>query len=117
MRVYEHTKRPLSRARLSVNAQTRAFIDFLMTSPFFPNLPGPVDRRLHRFAISAMSRAPRSARELIGFDQPSALTRMLIEPALKMDARRLPRAFGTLRYVQLPRARAAGAALPKAAAR
>jgi len=106
------------RARLSVNAQTREFVDFLMTSPFFPNLPGPVDRRLHRFAIYAgMSRAPRWARELIGFDQPSALTRTLIEPALQMDARRLRWAFGTPRYVQLARARVAGAALPKAAAR
>ena len=38
------------RSRLSVNAQTREFIDFLMTSPFFPDLPGPVDRELHRFA-------------------------------------------------------------------
>jgi uncharacterized protein (DUF2236 family) len=106
------------RSRLSVNAQTREFIDFLMTSPFFPNLPGPVDRQLHRFAIYAgMSRAPRWARELIGFDQPSALTRTLIEPALQMDARRLRWAFGTRRYVQLAHARAAGAALPKAAAR
>jgi uncharacterized protein (DUF2236 family) len=106
------------RARLSVHAQTREFIDFLMTSPFFPNLPGPLGRRLHRFAIYAgMSRAPRWARELIGFDHPCALTRMLIEPALQMDARRLRWAFGTPRYVQLARARVAGAALPKAAAR
>jgi len=28
------------RPRLSVNAQTREFIDFLMTSPFFPRCPG-----------------------------------------------------------------------------
>ena len=57
---------------LSVNAQTREFIDFLMTSPFFPQLcPASVDRQLHRFAIYAgMSRAPRWARELIGFDHP-----------------------------------------------
>jgi uncharacterized protein (DUF2236 family) len=46
------------RSRLSVNAQTRDFIEFLMTSPFFPKLPGPIDRQLHRFAIHAgMSRA------------------------------------------------------------
>ena len=58
--------------KLSVNAQTREFIDFLMTSPFFPDLPGPVDRQLHRFAIYAgMSRAPQWARELIGYDRPS----------------------------------------------
>ena len=98
------------RPRLSVNAQTREFIDFLMTSPFFPNLPGPVDRQLHRFAIYAgMSRAPLWARELIGFDRPPALTRRLIEPALQSDARRLRWAFGTPRYVELARERAAGA--------
>src|ERR1700752_457862 len=92
----------IMRSRLSVNAQTREFVDFLMTSPLFPRLPGPVDRQLHRFAIHAgMSRAPQWARELIGFDHPSALTRTLIEPALQLDARRLRWAFGPPRYVQL----------------
>jgi uncharacterized protein (DUF2236 family) len=110
---YVETMRP----KLAVNAQTREFIDFLMTSPFFPDLPGPVDRHLHRFAIYAgMSRAPQWAQELIGFDRPSALTRTLIGPALQSDARRLRWAFGLPRYVQLARARAAGAAVPKAAA-
>jgi uncharacterized protein (DUF2236 family) len=105
------------RSRLSVNAQTREFVDFLMTSPFFPNLPGPVDRQLHRFAIYAgMSRAPKWARELIGYDHPSALTRNLIGPALQFDARRLRWAFGLPRYAQLASARAEGAAVPKAAA-
>lgn len=103
---YVETMRP----RLSVNAQTREFIDFLMTSPFFPDLPGPVDRQLHRFAIYAgMSRAPHWARELIGFDCPSVLTRRLMGPALALDARRLRWAFRTPRYVQLARERAAGA--------
>jgi hypothetical protein len=36
-----------------------------------------------------MSRAPQWAQELIGFDRPSILTRNLIEPALRLDARRL----------------------------
>lgn len=103
---YVETMRP----RLSVNAQTREFIDFLATSPFFPDLPGPVDRQLHRFAIYAgMSRAPAWARELIGYDRPSALTRRLIEPALHLDARHLRWAFGTPRYAELARERAAGA--------
>ena len=103
---YVATMRP----RLSVNAQTREFLDFLMASPFFPDLPAPIDRRLHRFAIyAAMSRAPRWARELIGYDRPSALTRRLIEPALQFDARQLRWAFGTPRYAQLARARTAGA--------
>jgi uncharacterized protein (DUF2236 family) len=43
--------------------------------------------------------------------------RHLAEPALQIDAHRLRWAFGTPRYVQLARARAAGAALPTAAAR
>ncbi len=98
------------RPKLSVNAQTREFIDFLMTSPFFPNLPGPIDRQVHRFAIyAAMSRAPLWARELIGYDRPSALTRRLIEPALQFDARQLRWAYGTPPYARLARARADGA--------
>jgi uncharacterized protein (DUF2236 family) len=106
---YVETMRP----RLSVNAQTREFIDFLMTSPFFPDLPGPVDRRLHRFAIYAgMSLAPQWARELIGFDRPSPLTRALIEPALQLDARKVRWAFGTPRYVQLARERTASPLVP-----
>jgi uncharacterized protein (DUF2236 family) len=105
------------RSRLSVNAQTREFVDFLMTTPFFPNLPEHLDRRLHRFAIYAgMSRAPKWAQELIGYDRPCTLIRSLIGPALLFDARRLRWAFGLPHYVQLARARAEGAAVPKAAA-
>lgn len=105
---YVATMRP----RLAVTAQTREFIEFLLTSPFFGELPRPVDRQLHRFAIYAgMSRAPRWARELIGFDRPSVLTRGLIEPALRFDARQLRWAFGTPRYAALARQRAAGARL------
>ncbi|MCT7662003.1 oxygenase MpaB family protein [Mycobacterium deserti] len=95
------------RPKLCVNAQTREFIDFLMTSPFFPDLPAPVDRRLHRLAIYAgMSRAPQWARELIGYDRPSAMTRALIGPVLQFDARRLRWAFGEPPYAQLARRRA-----------
>ena len=98
--------------KLSVNAQTREFVDFLLTAPFLPNLPGPLDRGLHRLAVFAgMSRAPHWARELIGFDRPSPLTRVLIDPMLRADARRLRWAFGTPRYVQLARARAVGVVL------
>jgi uncharacterized protein (DUF2236 family) len=105
------------RPKLGVNAQTREFVDFLMTSPFFPNLPEPVDRRLHRFAIYAgMSRAPKWAQELIGYGHPSPLTRTLMGPALQVDARRLRWAFGLPRYAQLASARAQGASVPKAAA-
>ena len=105
------------RPRLSVNAQTREFIDFLITSPFFGDLPGPLDRQLHRFAIYAgMSRAPQWARELIVFDHPSAMARRLMAPVLQFDARRLRWAFGTPRYVELASRRASGATRPEAAA-
>jgi uncharacterized protein (DUF2236 family) len=104
------------RPKLSVNAQTREFVDFLLTSPFFPDLPDALDRRLHRFAVFAgMSRAPHWARELIGFDSPSPLTRALIDPMLRADARRLRWAFGTPPFARLARARAAGIALTEAA--
>jgi uncharacterized protein (DUF2236 family) len=97
------------RPKLCVNAQTREFVDFLMTSPFFPNLPERLDRQLHRFAIYAgMSRAPRWAQLLIGFDRPPAATRALMGPMLRFDAERLRWAFGTPRYLQMARDRAAG---------
>jgi uncharacterized protein (DUF2236 family) len=104
------------RPRLSVNAQTREFIDFLMTSPFFPDLPERVDRQLHRFTIYAgMSRAPKWAQELIGYDRPSMATRALAGPMLRVDARRLRWALGVPRYLQLAQQRAAGAVRPRVA--
>ena len=105
------------RPRLSVNAQTREFVDFLLTSPFFPDLPDALDRRLHRLAVYAgMSRAPLWARELIGFDRPPPVTKALIEPMLQFDARRVRWAFGTPRFVQLAQARASGAQARRVAA-
>jgi uncharacterized protein (DUF2236 family) len=98
------------RPQLAVNAQTREFVDFLLSAPFLPELPGALDRGLHRLAIYAgMSRAPRWARELIGFDRPPLVTRALIEPMLQLDARRVRWAFGTPRFVELARTRAAAA--------
>lgn len=98
------------RPRLSVNAQTREFIDFLMTAPFFPRMPDRIDRELHRFAIYAgMSLAPRWARELIGYDRPPMLTRTLMAPMLRLDAQRVRWAFGTPRYALMAQERAAGA--------
>jgi uncharacterized protein (DUF2236 family) len=97
------------RPRLSVNAQTREFLDFLMTSPFFPDLPKRIDRQLHRFTIFAgMSMAPRWAQELIGYDRPPMLTRALTGPMLRLDARRVRWAFGAPRYLQMAQARAVG---------
>lgn len=105
------------RPKLCVTAQTRAFLDFLETSPFL-DLPGVIQRPVATFAVGAgMSRAPRWARELTGHDRPSALTRRVYEPALQLDARLHRWAFGTPRYVQLACARAAAAPLPEAVTR
>ena len=105
------------RPRLSVNAQTREFIDFLMTSPFFPDLPERIDRQLHRFAIYAgMSMAPRWAQDLVGYDRPPVLTRTLMGPMLRLDARRVRWAFGAPRYLLMAQERAAGVAKAKTTA-
>lgn len=103
---YVATMRP----KLAVNAQTREFIDFLLSAPFGPSLPPAADAALHRFALYAgMSAAPKWARELVGFDRPSPLVRAMIRPYLQFDARMLRWAFGTPRYVEMARARATGA--------
>jgi uncharacterized protein (DUF2236 family) len=97
------------RPKLSVNAQTREFIDFMLTAPFLPDLPAALDRQLHRLAFYAgMTRAPGWARELVGFDRPPALTRVLLEPMLHVDARRLRWAFATPRFRELAMARVNG---------
>ncbi|WP_370331383.1 oxygenase MpaB family protein [Mycolicibacterium hippocampi] len=102
------------RPKLAVTAQTRAFLDFLIASPLLSELPGPIQRRVGRFAVHAgMIRAPRWARELTGQDRPAALSHTLYEPALQLDARMHRWAFGTPRYVLLARARAAGAPAPE----
>src|SRR5882757_1599669 len=86
----------MMRPKLAVNAQTREFIDFLLTAPLGPSLPPAADAALHRFGLYAgMSAAPRWARELIGFDRPSPLVRAMIGPYLQLDARMLRWAFGT----------------------
>lgn len=101
----------------AVNAQTCEFTDFLMTSPFFPDLPDRIDRQLHRFTIYAgMSMVPRWAQELIGYDRPPMLTRVLTGPVLRLDAQRVRRAFGAPRYLQMAQDCAAGVIHPKVAA-
>lgn len=95
------------RPKLSVNGQTREFIDFLLTSPFLPDLPDALDRQLHRLTIYAgMTRAPSWARELIGFDRPPLAMRPLIQPMLHADARRVRWAFGEPAFLRLAKARA-----------
>ncbi len=106
------------RPKLSVTAQTRGFLDFLVSAPSLSELPGMIQRPIGRFAVAAgMSRAPRWARELTGLDRSAAVTRRVFEPALQLDARLHRWAFGTPRYVQLARARAIGAPTQAAPAR
>jgi len=62
-----------------------------------------------------MSRAPKWAQELIGYDRPSMATRALAGPMLRLDARRLRWALGVPRYLQLAQQRAAGAVRPRVA--
>lgn len=84
------------RPKLSVNHQTREFLDFLLVAPFEPRLPGAADRELHRLAIYAgMQYAPAWARELIGYDRPSWAARRLIAPFLSLDATTTRWALGT----------------------
>lgn len=105
------------RPRLAVNAQTREFVDFLMTSPFLPGLPERIDRQLHRFTIYAgMSRAPRWAQELIGYDRPPLTTRTLMGPMLRLEAQRLRWAFGLPPYLRMAQRRAAGVTRAEVAA-
>lgn len=95
------------RPQLAVNAQTREFFEFLMTAPFLPKTPAPIDRALHRFVVHAgMSLAPAWARELTGFAHPAVVQRALVEPYLRLDARTLRWAFGTPPHVALARRRA-----------
>ena len=105
LREYVEQMRP----KLAVNAQTREFFEFLLTAPFGPRLPQPVDRMLHRFfAHAGMSLAPRWAQELTGFVHGTAIQRALVEPYLRLDSRSLRWAFGTPPHVTLARERAAG---------
>ncbi len=97
--------------QLAVNAQTREFFAFLMTAPFLPKTPAPIDWALHRFVVHAgMSLAPAWARELTGFRHPAVVQRALVEPYLRLDARTVRWAFGTPPYVALAHGRVGGGA-------
>jgi uncharacterized protein (DUF2236 family) len=98
MREYVESMRP----KLAVNEQTREFFEYLLTAPFVPRTPGPLDRAVHRFIVHAgMSLTPRWARQLSGFDQAGVVRRVVFEPYLQVDARLLRWAFGTPPYVAL----------------
>jgi uncharacterized protein (DUF2236 family) len=100
------------RPKLAVNAQTHEFFEFLLTAPFLPTTPAPVDRALHRFVVHAgMSLAPAWARRLTGFDHPAVVQQALVEPYLRLDAHALRWAFGTPPHVALARGRAGAGAV------
>lgn len=100
---YMATMRP----KLAVTEQTRAFIGFLLRSPFLPSLPGPLDAAAHQFSLRAgMDLAPAWARELTGLELPNSLRRWVVEPYLQSSARLIRWAFGVPPYVAMARARA-----------
>jgi len=101
------------RGQLGVTEQTRQFFDFLLDSPFGPNLPQPARRALQLLdAHAGMSIAPRWVRRLAGFDTPKPLRAIATEPLLKVEARSLRYAFGTPAYARLARERMAAAPRP-----
>jgi uncharacterized protein (DUF2236 family) len=105
LREYVESVRP----KLAVNEQTCEFFEYLLTAPFVPRTPGPLDRAIHRFIVHAgMSLTPRWARQLSGFDQPGVVRRVVVEPYMRVDARLLRWAFGTPPYVTLAHERVAG---------
>jgi len=113
LREYVESMRP----KLAVNEQTREFFEYLLTAPFVPRAPGPLDRAVHRFIVHAgMSLTPRWARQLSGFDQPGAVRRAIVDPYLQVDARLLRWAFETPPYVTLAHERAGGQASDRSAA-
>jgi len=99
------------RPKLTVNEQTREFFEFLLTSPFGMQLPGPLARRANRFQIEAgMSLMPAWARRLTGFEHSAFEQRVFTEPSLHAYARVLRWAFGTPPFRALAEERVAGSA-------
>jgi uncharacterized protein (DUF2236 family) len=85
----------MMRPKLAVNEQTREFFEFLLTAPFVPKVPGPLDRPLHYFFVHAgMSIAPQWARRLTGFHHPALIQRLYVEPFLRLHAAQLRWGFG-----------------------
>jgi uncharacterized protein (DUF2236 family) len=107
------TMRPL----LAVNEQTCEFIEFLLTSPLLPKLPGPLDRALHLFVTRAgMTLAPTWAQQLTGLAFPTAVGRATADQVLRQYSRTLRWAFGTPPYLAMARDRAGGRPVPLAPA-
>ena len=98
------------RPKLNVNAQTREFFEFLVTSPFGVRLPGPLSRTGNRIQVEAgMGLMPRWAQELSGFAAPAPVYRAVHAPSLATFARTLRWAFGTPPFRALAEERVAAA--------
>ncbi len=106
------------RPKLAVNAQTRAFIDFLSDSPLSLQLPSASARRaVASFGMHAsLLFAPGWVREMTGLHRPYPLTAPLMRPVLRGDAALLRWALGTPAYLSLAQARLAGGSSTEAAA-
>jgi uncharacterized protein (DUF2236 family) len=101
------------RGKLGVTEQTRQFFDFLLDSPFAPDLPKPAAGALALLDVHAgMSIAPGWVRRLTGFDTPDALRAVATEPLLRLKARGLRYAFGTPAYARMAHERMAGRPAP-----
>lgn len=103
----------LFRPKLAVNEQTRTFFEFLLTAPFGPKLPGPLDRRLKLLTMQgSMALLPAWTGELTGFRAAGRLDRMAAEASFQLNARALRWAFGTPDYKALALARVRREAAP-----
>ena len=96
------------RPKLAVTEQTKEFFEFLLTSPFGVQLPGPLTRHGNRFQLEAgMGLMPRWAQELSGFAPSARLYEMAHLPSLHAYARTLRWAFGTPSFRGLAQRRVA----------
>jgi uncharacterized protein (DUF2236 family) len=93
------------RPKLSVNAQTRDFINFLLESPMASKLPGTEHAYARFITFAGMTLAPRWARELTGLDRPHPLAAPLLRPYVRTEAHVLRWALGTPAYAALARER------------
>lgn len=98
------------RPKLAITWQTREFFGFMLDSPFGPNLPTPVARRVNQLgAHAAMSAMPKWAREITGFDHSDFLQRTVVEPWLQANTKAIRWAFGKPAFLRLAEGRVAGA--------
>jgi uncharacterized protein (DUF2236 family) len=106
------------RPKLSVNAQTLDFLEFLLADP--PGTPptGAITRALRRFQVEmGMGLMPDWARRMSGFDSTKLERNLVHRPVFELYARTLRWAYGgPPDYARLSNERvsAAGASAPAA---